>query len=216
MVDHVCGVIFTATYFASESPVATDAADSFARRRQARIESKRVSQRRRRSDAEERVGRFRRCVRVRHRGDRPRFSARLLVEFARSGEREAVGGGLHLRLQAHAARAIEGQESEANENRQHHRHIRDHQSICVAPQRHSAAARDASGLCDLTKARATHLQSTAEADKASPVIVVVTCGMLSIANGRKKNLNGSFVLDEAALSETVIVGTGPRASSGVA
>jgi hypothetical protein len=33
--------------------------------------------------------------------------------------------------------------------------------------------------------------------------------MSMAAKGRKKNLNGSLVLDEAALSETVIVGTGP-------
>jgi hypothetical protein len=34
--------------------------------------------------------------------------------------------------------------------------------------------------------------------------------MLIAANGRKKNLNGNLVLDEAALSEIVIVGTGPK------
>ena len=66
------------------------------------------------------------------------FGARLFVEFASSGKREAVGGRLHLRLQAHAARAVEGQEGKADQNRQHHRHIGDHQSIRVAPQRKSA------------------------------------------------------------------------------
>ena len=77
-------------------------------------------------------------MRVRHRGNRARLGARLFVEFARAGKREAVGGRLHLRLQAHATRAIEGEECEADQNRQHHRHIGDHQPICVAPQRKSA------------------------------------------------------------------------------
>ena len=120
-------------------PARRRAADAVARRGQAGIENERVIERRRRSGAEQRVGRSRRRMRVRHRGNRAQLGARLFVEFARSGKREAVGRRLHLRLQAHAARAVEGQQSEANQNRQHHRDIGDHQSIRVAPQRKRAA-----------------------------------------------------------------------------
>ena len=46
-------------------------------------------------------------------------AAPLLSGQSRDRAREAVRRRLHLRLQAHAARAVERQQSEADQNRQH-------------------------------------------------------------------------------------------------